>query len=191
MTRAAALLAALLLFSAARVSAQPVENETMKRCLLTVLGDAAAPLPTPANPIDRKGADSLVNGTEIVGEKYVIRKEPSLNVGGAYDLYAAYDPQTHRLLAVQRTFSWTYFSLYAVPRLACALPEAPLGNVRTKAGFSLGSNERDVVARLGAGDLIRDNGLTGRYYKDECDSIKFVFRDGRIVEIDADPGAWC
>jgi len=98
------LLVAAVVAGAAPAPAQPVENMTPKRCLLTVLGDAGS------------------------------------------------------------------------------LPHAPLGDMRTKSGFSLGSAE---------GDVIQAGGLTARYYKAECDAIKFVFRKGRVVEIDGDPGAWC
>jgi len=183
---------AMLLFAGALpASAQPVEDIALKRCLLRVIGDAVPPLPTPAAPTERHEIDGLINANSVMSEKFAVHKEPSLNAAGAYDLYAAYDSTTHRLLAIQKYFSWTYLSFYEAPRRACPLPEAQLDQIRTKSGFTLGSSERDVVARLGEGDPIRGDGVTARYYKGECDSIKFVFRNGRVVEIDGDPGAWC
>jgi hypothetical protein len=161
------------------------------RCLQAALERVDAFPEGPATSKLQPDVDAFVNAEVIESDRFAVHKAPDLAVKDAFNMYAAFDPATHRLLVLQRVVGWSYIAFYSLDRIGCALPQTSLAGVRTKAGLTIGSSESEVVSRLGPGNPVRGNGFSGRYYDNACTGIMFAIRKGRVVDIDTDPGAGC
>ncbi len=171
----------------------PGDVQPLRSCFTATLKalDVLPPRPmTDTLKLD-KDIDSFANVSTIENATFAVHNSAGFTSSREYNLYVAYDPQLHVLLAIQRTILQSYITLYSAPRLSCALPEASLGSISTKDGFAVGSPESDVVAKLGEGNVVRYGSLVGHLYDDGCTGIMFTARRGRVVAIDSDPLAQC
>jgi hypothetical protein len=171
----------------------PGDVSPLRTCFTATLKtlDALPPRPMTDTLTVVKDIDSFANVSTIENATFAVHNSPGFTSSREYNLYVAYDPQLHTLLAVQRTILQSYVTLYSVPSLSCALPQASLGSISTKDGFTIGSRESDVVAKLGDGNIVRYGRFVGHLYDDGCTGIMFTARDGRVVAIDSDPLAQC
>ena len=200
--RAAALLPAILLaagFStlarpqAALAANAPGDVAPLRACFTATLKslDLLPPRPMTDTLKIVPTIDDFANIAPIETEKFAIHTTSAFTSSRQYNLYVAYDPQLHELLAIQRTILQSYVTLYRAPRLPCALPEASLASVATKAGFTIGSREADVVSKFGEGNVVRSGSFVGHLYDDGCTGIMFTVSRGRVIDIDTDPLAQC
>ena len=105
--------------------------------------------------------------------------------GTAYDLYAAFDPATHRLLILEKHFAWEVSSLTSAPVPPYKLATMPLSHISTDMGFSIGSAEGSIIRRLGNGLIRRRGDQTIRIYDSDtgCETSTFAFRRHSVVGV--------
>ena len=137
----------------------------------------------PAQRVDRLSVDIAM----FDGPAALVHHSPDLRRGG-YDMYAVFDPDTHRVLIVEKHYTWESTSLTSATAAPCKLAAMSLSRISTDMGFSIGSTERAVTAKFGNGSILRQGDVTRHAYNAGCNGITFEVRNHRIVAVSSSTG---